>query len=66
METYRFYFLDEGHIRQPPVVRELPDDIVAIDNAAIMAANDSGRAIEVWQGGRLVHRRAAERNVLGD
>lgn len=60
METYRFYFLDgAGHIQQPPIVRELPDDLTAIENAAAVAATDSGRAIEVWQGARLVHRREA-------
>lgn len=57
MESYRFYFLDDdGHIRHPPVVQELPDDVAAIDNATVMAANDSSRAIEVWHGTRLVHR----------
>lgn len=57
---YRFYVLNAaGHVHLPPIVQELPDDKAAIDNAAIMGANDSGRAIEVWQGARLVHRHEA-------
>jgi hypothetical protein len=60
MPIYRFYSVSsDGHIAAPPVVAEFPDD-----RAAIEAAKDllNEKAIEVWEGPRVVIRLAPKRD----
>jgi hypothetical protein len=54
MPTYRIYVLEkDNHIHRPPMIIECADDGVAIENAKGFL---DGRAIEVWDHGRLVVR----------
>jgi hypothetical protein len=52
MREYRFYSIrKDGHIDEPPINREAPDDLGAIRAAKELV---NGRDIEIWQGARLV------------
>jgi hypothetical protein len=54
MRAYRFYFLDSaGHIARPPMIVECEDDRAAIESAKQFV---DGKAIEVWDEGRIVVR----------
>jgi hypothetical protein len=54
MRLYRFYYVNsDGHITEPPRIADFPDDQTAIE-AAEALLND--KAIEVWDGGRVVIR----------
>lgn len=52
MPGYRFYAIkNDGHIGGPPILRDLPDDLIAVQEARKLGgAND----VEIWQGARLV------------
>jgi hypothetical protein len=52
MPVYRFYTITKnGHIDQPPVTRDLPNDKAAHEKAKQVL---DGHDIEIWQAARLV------------
>jgi hypothetical protein len=54
MPLYRFYYMNsDGHITVPPRVADYPDDRAAIKAAEALVAD---KAIEVWDGGRVIIR----------
>jgi hypothetical protein len=54
MPAYRFYYADSvGHIADPPIVAEFPNDFVAIQAAKALRGD---KAIEVWHLARVVIR----------
>ncbi len=54
MPVYRFYYVDsDGHISEPPRIADFRGDRGAIKAAEALL---NGKAIEVWDGGRIVIR----------
>ena len=54
MPVYRFYYLDSaGHIAGPPTIGDFADDRAA-GEAAKALVNE--KAIEIWEGPRVVAR----------
>jgi hypothetical protein len=55
MPSYRIYLLDDDdHISRPPDILECADEQEAIGKAAPQAT--SGKAVELWEGARLIVR----------
>jgi hypothetical protein len=54
MPIYRLYVIDpDAHITVPPTLADCPDDDLAIAKAKQYL---DGKAIEVWEGARIVTR----------
>lgn len=54
MPLYRFYYVNsDGHITEPPRIAEFQDDRAAIVAAEALVTD---KAIEVWDGPRVVIR----------
>lgn len=52
MPEYKFYPIkQDGHIEEPPIPRDLPNDTAALKEAKQLV---NGHDIEVWQGSRIV------------
>ena len=64
MPLYRFYYLNlDGHITEPPKVGDFPDDRAAIKAAETLVTD---KAVEVWDGSRVVIRLEANPIILFD